>query len=128
MKETALSILAMSVRLLIFIVLLLAIFSYGKDAYSFGYRVFSESPVSSGSGVDVRVTIPMGTDASGIGKILSDHGLIRDAKLFSVQEKLSEYHGKLKSGDYTLNTSMTAEEMMAIMSGDDSTEESTEQK
>ncbi|MCR5776836.1 MAG: endolytic transglycosylase MltG [Lachnospiraceae bacterium] len=127
MKQAALSMLAMSVRLLIFIALLMLILDYGKTAYSFGYRVFSETPVSSENGVDVVVTIPMGSSVKSIGKILEDHGLIRDAKLFSVQERLSAYHGKLQSGTYTLSTSMTAEEMMAVMAEDDSgTEESKE--
>jgi len=37
---------------------------------------------------------------------------------------MSAYHGKLKAGTYTLNTSMTAKDMMAVMAAE--AEESTE--
>ena len=51
-----------------------------------------------------------------IGQILEDKGLIRDAKLFYIQNLLSHYKDKLQPGTYVLNTSMTMEEMMEIMS------------
>ena len=53
---------------------------------------------------------------SDIGSMLEDKGLIRDGKLFAVQLKLSAYSKKIKPGVYTLNTSMTAKEMMEVMS------------
>ena len=37
---------------------------------------------------------------------------------------MSAYHGKLKTGTYTLNTSMTAKDMMVVMAAE--SEESTE--
>ena len=50
-----------------------------------------------------------------IGQILEEKGLIRDAKIFYIQETLSEYHGYLAPGIYELNTSMTIEEMINTM-------------
>lgn len=51
---------------------------------------------------------------------------------FYVQLRMSAYHGKLKTGTYTLNTSMTAKDMMVVMAAEseESTEstESTEQR
>ncbi len=49
--------------------------------------------------------------------MLKENGLIKDVSVFVVQEKLSEYSGEIKPGVYVLNTSMTAEEMIAVMSG-----------
>ena len=46
---------------------------------------------------------------------------IRDSQL-----KLSAYSGHIKPGIYTLNTSMTAKDMMVIMSSDKSDEEQTQ--
>ncbi|MCR5525793.1 MAG: endolytic transglycosylase MltG [Lachnospiraceae bacterium] len=128
MRNMVISMCAMMARILIIVIMLILIVSWGKQAYSFGYRVFAEKAVSSGDGVDVTVEIPSGASASEIGEILEDHGLIRDAKLFSFQEKFSEYSGKLKGGTYELSTAMTAEEMMEIMAGDgeSSTEETSE--
>ena len=101
------------------------IYRLAFKAYDFGYRVFAEPAVAEGTGIDVVVQIPLGSDASEIGKILKNAGLINDDKLFVAQELLSEYHGKLEPGTYSLNTSMTSEEMMAAMSP--ATEESTEE-
>ena len=41
--------------------------------------------------------------------------------------KLSSYSGKMKEGTYTLSTSMTAYEMMQIMSASDVEETETEE-
>ena len=48
--------------------------------------------------------------------MLEEKGLIEDARLFVVQELLSAYHGEILPGIYDLSTSMTAEEMLAVMS------------
>lgn len=48
--------------------------------------------------------------------MLEKKGLIRDALLFRIQEMLSAYKDELLPGTYELNTSMTTEEMMEIMS------------
>ena len=51
-----------------------------------------------------------------VGRTLESRGLIRDAKVFVVQEKLSNYSGKIQAGTYILNTSMTTDEMLEILS------------
>ncbi|MBO6148750.1 MAG: endolytic transglycosylase MltG [Lachnospiraceae bacterium] len=103
-------------RFLVILVLVFFIYRLVFQAYDFGYRVFSEPPISEEPGIDIDVTIPMGSGAMDIGEILENRGLIRDKRLFFVQERLSAYHGKLEPGTYTLNTSMTAEDMIAVMS------------
>ena len=116
---------AMLVRIFIVLVLVSFIYRLGFIAHDFGYRVFAEGPVSEEPGRDIDVTIPMGSSAMDIGEILENAGLIKDKKLFFVQERLSEYHGKLSPGHYVLNTSQTARDMMAVMAEDD--EDSTEE-
>lgn len=111
------------VRIIILALLVMFVYKTSLRAYEFGYRVFAEPPVAAGTGWDVDVTIPMGKGASGIGEILEEKGLIRDKSLFYFQELLSAYHGKLQPGFYTLNTSMTAEQMMEIMAAGKSDED-----
>ena len=82
--------------------------------------------MAEGDGVDVVVNIPMGSSVADTGKILKENDLIRDDRLFYLQELLSDYHGKLEPGTYTLNTAMTAEQMLAEMSPGES-EETTEE-
>ena len=92
-------------------------------AYDYGYRVFAEEPVDSALGFDMDVTIEEGMDAKAIGQLLESKGLIKDGTLFYLQNILSKYKDDLKAGDYVLNTSMTTEEMMAVISGEATEEE-----
>ncbi|MDR2546028.1 MAG: endolytic transglycosylase MltG [Lachnospiraceae bacterium] len=92
------------------------VFQTATLAYEFGYRVFAEEPVSRSGGRTITVAVPEDYTVRGLAEMLKDRGLIRDADLFVVQELLSEYHGEIKPGIYDLSTTMTAAEMMAIMS------------
>ena len=56
---------------------------------------------------------------------MEEKGMIRDARLFYVQELLSSYHNKIKPGIYELRSDMTAREMLAVMSAE-ATEGETE--
>ena len=104
------------IRALIVIFVIYAVKRICVMAYDYGYRIYAEPPMSEGEGVDIVVNIPMGSSVSDTAEILKGYGLIRDERLFTLQERFSDYHGKLEAGMYTLNTSMTAEEMLAAMS------------
>ena len=101
----------------VIVVALIVTFVYrtAAEAYEFGYRVFSEEPVSRSGGRTITVAVPEDYTVRGLAEMLKDRGLIRDADLFVVQELLSEHHGEIKPGIYDLNTTMTATEMMGIM-------------
>ncbi|MBQ4482910.1 MAG: endolytic transglycosylase MltG [Lachnospiraceae bacterium] len=114
------------IRAAIVIVVIYGIKQICITAYDYGYRIYSEPPMAEGEGIDIVVDIPMGSSVMDTGEILEEHGLIRDSKLFYLQERFSDYHGKLEPGMYTLNTSMTAEEMLAAMSPSVSEEDATE--
>ena len=43
-------------------------------------------------------------------------GVIADDTIFRVQEYLSDYHEQIKPGTYILNTEQTTEEILAILS------------
>lgn len=115
------------IRAAIVIVVIYGIKQVCIKAYDYGYRIYSEPPMAEGEGIDVVVDIPMGSSVMDTGGILEEHGLIRDSRLFYLQERFSDYHGKLEPGKYTLNTGMTAEEMLARMSPSLSEEDATEE-
>lgn len=114
-KQLTFSFIGTVFRIVIIILLILFIYKAGLKAYDFGYRIFAEETMSVEPGRDVEVTITQGKSTMDIGKMLQEKGLIRDAQLFYVQEKLSSYKGKIQPGIYTLNTSMSAEDMLKIM-------------
>ena len=119
-----------SVIKIAFSVMLVLIIVYGTvsismTAYDFGYRVFTESAIEEAPGRDVEVTIDASMSEKELAQMLLDNELVRDANLLYLQLKLSAYTGEIVPGTYTLNTSMTAKEMMVIMA--QAEEETTEE-
>ncbi len=102
------------------------IFRTSVTAYNYGFRVFAEEPMSLGEGRTISVYVENVDSVKEIGKMLQERGLIRDANLFVIQEFLSENHGKLQPGIYDLNTTMTSQEMIAVMAAQPETEEEEE--
>lgn len=118
MKKIFITFLYISARIIVWIAVIALIYNCGLKAYDFGYRVFAEKPVSSAPGKDYSVIIHKGDSDYKIGKMLKEKGLIKDAMLFVVQSKVYPYGNKMKAGRYTLNTSMTAREMIAVLGGE----------
>ena len=107
---------SISFSILILLVVFIGVFKASSYCYEFGYRIFAEEPVANEPGTDVTVQIEEKDSAYDIGKKLEAKGLIRDAELYVAQYYLSAYVDELLAGTYTLNTSMTAKEMMIVMS------------
>ncbi|MDE6970135.1 MAG: endolytic transglycosylase MltG [Eubacterium sp.] len=118
---------SISFTVLIFLMVVYGLYELGLRSYSYGYRIFAEPPVSEGEGRDRLVQIKNTMSDKDIAALLEEKGLIRDSMLFVLQLKLSGYSGRIVSGHYTLNTSMKAEEMMQIMSQEE-TEETEQEK
>ena len=95
-----------------------------REGYDLGYRFFTETPVDEAPGNDILVKVNEDTSARELGNMLEEKGLIRDARLFFLQLKLSAYSKSIKPGVYTLNTSMTLKEMMMEMSPQEDTQQS----
>ena len=125
-KEMIASVFGLIVKIVVVVVVVMFVYKYAKIGYDYGYRLFGEGPVTTGEGRTVTVAIPDDTSAKNVGAILELKGLIRDKDLFVIQEKFSDYKGQIKPGMYELNTSMTVEEMMKIMSEAGETEETEE--
>ena len=113
-------------KVVLFAFLIMYILRMATLAYDYGYRVFTEPPLSFGEGRIISVYIEDGSSALEVGEMLQDKGLIRDGRLFMVQELLSEYHGKIQPGIYDLNTTMTAQEMLEVIAQEPETDEEIE--
>ena len=117
-KEVVVSIFSTVFKVVLAVIIVMLVYKWSLTAYEYGQRVFNEPPMTAGEGRTVTVVVEEGESAKEIAEDLEMNGLIRDANLFRVQEMLSAYKGKMKPGVYELNTSMTTEEMMAIMSSE----------
>ncbi len=115
-REIVASVFGMAFKIVAAVLIVMFTYKYALLAYDYGYRIFGETPLTSGDGRTVTVTVEEDDDIKTIGKMLENKGLIRDGELFVLQELISDYHGELLPGTYELNTSMTAEQMMEVMS------------
>ncbi|MCR5735665.1 MAG: aminodeoxychorismate lyase [Lachnospiraceae bacterium] len=114
-RELAVSFIGTVIRVAIIVAAALFIYNLGKQAYDFGYRIFTEEPVDDAPGRDVLVTVSGSDGLRDIAKVLEEKGLCRDWMLFFLQAKMSEYKDDLVPGTYTLNTSMTTDMMLMVM-------------
>lgn len=114
-KQLLGAITAMIFKIAIAAIVIIAVFKCAVGAYDFGFQVFADIPVASGEGRTVSVIISENQDTKDIGALLEEKGLIKDKKLFYVQEKLSEYKDMIQPGTYELSTAMSVEKMLEVM-------------
>ena len=112
------------VKIVIIGVIVTYTYKYALEAYDFGYRVFAEEPVSSPEAAKaISIYIPKDATAMEVGEVLEEKGLIRDARLFLVQELLSGHHNELREGRYELSSDMTSEDMIKVLTAEPPEEE-----
>ncbi len=116
-KQVLGAILNMVFRLSIACIVVVLVYRAAMYSYHFGYMVFADAAKEASPGRDVNIVVETGDDVMDIGETLERRGLISDAKIFVVQAILLEYKDKIIPGEYTLNTSMKADEMIQLMAG-----------
>ncbi|KIY21559.1 MULTISPECIES: endolytic transglycosylase MltG [Mesobacillus] len=81
-----------------------------------GYYYITEAlkPVEENSKNTIEVTIPIGSSTTGIGQILEEKGIIRDARVFKYYVKFKNEAGFM-AGDYKMNPSMTLPEIITSL-------------
>ena len=84
-------------------------------AYDLGLGIFDQKPFAPMDTRTVTMVVTGADSVSDIGKQLEEKGLIKDAGIFWIQERLSVNHDLIGAGSYELSPSMTPDEMIAIM-------------
>ncbi len=107
------------IRAVVLIACVVLVINIGKKAYEFGFRIFTEGPVAEAPGRDIIMSVEKGEGLKDIAEKLEEKGITGDWALFFVQAKLSEHKGSVEPGTYTLNNSMTTDEIMAVLTGAD---------
>lgn len=124
-SNVIISVVGAVVRVALIVLAVYVVYRGALLCYDYGYRIFTEPAVSSGEGRTVTVAVTEDMSASDLGHLLENKGLIRDSRLFVLQYYLSEYLKDVKPGIFELNTSMTVEEMMEVMSLDEDDDEAS---
>ena len=115
------------IKVALFAFLIMYIVKAATAAYDYGYRVFTEPAMAFGDGRIISVSVAQDASALDVGKMLQEKGLIRDGRLFMIQEFLSEQHGKIQPGIYDLNTNMTAQQILEVIAPEEMDEEETQE-
>lgn len=108
------TIIRVSLRLIIYALIVLLLYEGVASGYSFGYAVFAGSAVDEEPGTVVPVVVTDGQDTGDVGRMLEEMGLIENRYVFLVQAIFYEY--EVYPGTYQLNTAMTSKEMLELMS------------
>ena len=118
---------AMLFKIILSAAVIIVVFKLAVSAYDFGFNLFADIPIDEEeSGRTVNVIISENQDSMDVGKMLEEKGLIRDAKMFYIQDMLSDYKDMITAGTYELNTAMSVEEMLEVMCSNAETAEETE--
>lgn len=117
MKRVIRQITYLLLKSMLVVFLSFGLYHFGIYAYDFGRQIYSEEGMTAAPGKDVAVVISEGESIKETAQMLERFGLIRNAMVFMVQERLSRYHGQIQPGNYVLNTSQSGNEMIAILSG-----------
>ena len=114
----AINALTVMVRLLAYVLIVVLVIFGGRKVYELGYEAFSTQTVDPWKEVkEVRITISKELSVSDIGNKLKDAGLIDESvAAFVIQAYAYGYARDILPGTYVLNTSMTVEEMLIVMS------------
>ncbi|MBQ8625872.1 MAG: endolytic transglycosylase MltG [Agathobacter sp.] len=125
-NKAVLKFVKLGITMILALLVIYATVSVSLTGFDFGYRVFTEPAMEEEPGHNVSITIDASMGGSEIGKELESKGLVRNASLFQIQLMLSAYAEDILPGTYVLNTSMTAKEMMMVMSTPQETEDESD--
>lgn len=124
-KRIASTILSISCRILVFVLVAMVLLLVGREAYGFGKKIFMEEAVSSkDDATEVIVEIPSDYSKYEVAKDFANRGLVADSNVFYVQIVLSD-DNDFTPGVYTLNTGMLPSEILAAISIEPETEKET---
>lgn len=98
--------------IVVILMLVYAAVNLAGISYDFGYRVFTEGAIDPEPGREITITITPDMSSSDLAKLLEERGLVRDAKLFLIQLKLSAYAKAVLPGTYQLTTAMDPKEII----------------
>ena len=105
-------------KIALYVCIVVLIIWLGRLSYQFGHDIFDQQPMSPREGQEITVVVKEDDSVYDIAKTLESKGLVEDAKVFWIQEKLSNYKGQMKPGTYLLSTAYEPSRLLAIKAGD----------
>lgn len=117
------TIIGISVKLLVYALIILLLYEAVARGYAFGHEIFFAEAVDEAPGQDMVVQIDSKESVSDAAQFLAHKGLIKSEFAFIFQSKFYDYD-TIYPGTYTLNTSMTSKEILQLLNEKPETEDS----
>ena len=103
-------------KILFVSIIVLLVYYVCTKSYSIVYDFITEPNINNEVVKDVEVTIEKGSNTTEIAKILKEAGVIKNNIAFVLRVKaFSKYEEKFRYGTYVLNTGMSEEEIMKVL-------------
>ena len=103
-------------RILLYALIIIAIIYAGRRRILSDMRYLTRFRWRQRAGQDITVVVKEEDSVKEIARNLEKKGVITDDQVFRIQERISDYHNKIRPGTYILNTEQTTEEILAILS------------
>lgn len=103
------------VKFIVVLIAVVIIYRAALWAFDTGYSLMAKEPDENRAIVNVSIAIPQGSNTESIGTILEENGLINSSVYFRILAKVKGIDSQFQYGNYDLNTGMTDEEIMKIL-------------
>ncbi len=110
----SLTVLIIGINVIFYVFVFNKISDLAGESYDISYRVFGDESENVGPARNVKVRILKGESTMNIASKLEDAKLIPDKYSFYLKLKLKEY--EIMPGTYELNTGMTYNEILEVIS------------
>lgn len=120
LRKTSEKTLGLTIKISVYLILVIVLYTLGLKGFRFGEAVFSEKGVTEQPGTDVKISIDAGDSVMDVAGKAVDAGLAKDKLVFYVQSLV--YEAEFLPYTYTINNSLPAEEVIEIMSEEPTTE------
>lgn len=114
LKRTSENMMRVSIKISVYTLLIVCLVLLAGRGYLFGKAIFSDKGYEKSPGTDIVITISEGESKMDVAKKLEDKGVVNDKIVFYVQSIL--YEGKFIPGEYTLNSSLSGEDIIEVLS------------
>lgn len=116
-KSISSSILWISLRTLMNVLIVFLLVEGFTNAYHFSYKLFADYPYVAASSETMNVTIEAGSDVNDVATVLDEMGIVDSKYLFIARAYIGKYNDKIMAGSYVLGPGMTPDEICRRICG-----------
>ncbi len=114
LKNTSEKMMRVAIKVSVYTILIACMILIAREGYRFGRAVVSDDGYESSPGTDVTITISGNESKMEVAEKLEEQGIVENKIVFYVQSLL--YEAKYIPGEYTLNSSLSGEDIVEILS------------